>query len=87
VRDGGGIVSLRSSYKIDAPRVRVHNVAVLAGMQDTAKLKRIADLLGSGHLLPRVTEGGRYGYQDAVAAHAAAEASGSRGRVVITFGD
>ena len=87
VRDGGGIVSLRSSYKIDAPRVRVHNVSVLAGMQDTAKLKHIADLIGSGHLLPRVAEGSRYSYRNAIAAHAAAEASGSRGRIVMTFGD
>ena len=87
VRDGGGIVSLRSSYKISAPRARVHNVSVLAGMQDTAKLKRIADLVGSGRLLPRAAEGGRYSYRNAAAAHAAAEARGLRGRIVITFED
>jgi NADPH:quinone reductase-like Zn-dependent oxidoreductase len=87
VADGGGIVSLRSSYKIDDPRLRVHNVLVIAGMQETATLKRIADLIGNGGLQPRVAEDGRYSYRDAVAAHLAAEAGGKRGRIVLIFSD
>ena len=86
VRDGGGIVSLRSTYKIGDPRLRVHNVSVLKGMTDTAKLQRIADLLSTGQLRPRVAEGGIYSYRDVVAAHEATEAGGKRGRVVLTFG-
>lgn len=85
VRDGGGIVSLRSTYKIDDPRLRVHNVSVMAGMKDTDKLKRIADLIGSGGLRPRVAR--RFSYRDAVTAHQVTEAGGMRGRVVLTFDD
>lgn len=87
VRDGGGIVSLRASYKIDDRRLRIHNVSVLAGMEDNATLRRIAGLIGTGGLVPRVAEGGRYSHRDAVAAHRAAEAGAGRGRIVLTFGD
>ncbi|MBF9032652.1 zinc-binding dehydrogenase [Rhodobacterales bacterium HKCCE2091] len=83
VKDGGGIVSLRGSYKIEDPRLRVHNVSVLKGMEDTETLKRIADLIGSGGLVPRVA--GSYVCTEAAAAHAATEAGGRRGRIVLLF--
>lgn len=86
VRDGGGLVSLRSSYRIDDSRLRVHNVSVLAGIEDTISLERIAGLLETGSLRPRVAEAGRFDYREAVAAHAAAETGGRRGRIVLTFG-
>ena len=85
VRDGGGIVSLRSSYKIEDPRLHVHNVSVLKGMEDTETLERIAGLIGSCGLRPRVAE--TFGYRDAVRAHEMTEAGGLRGRVVLRFDD
>jgi NADPH:quinone reductase-like Zn-dependent oxidoreductase len=85
VRDGGCVASLRSSYKIDDPRLRVHYVSVLAGLQATSKLEHIATLIGSGGLLTRVADGGRFAAHDAIAAHRMAEAPGVRGRVVIVF--
>lgn len=83
VRDGGGIVSLRSSYKIDDPRLRVLNVSVLSGMEDTATLQHIADQISNGGLVSRVAQ--IYSYTDAVAAHQATEAGGQRGRAVLSF--
>lgn len=85
VKDGGGAVSLRGSYKIDDPRLNVLNVSVLKGMQDTATLKKIADLIGSGGLRPRIAEDGVFSYQHAKTAHEVTEAGGKRGRVVLTF--
>jgi NADPH:quinone reductase-like Zn-dependent oxidoreductase len=87
VRDGGGIVSLRSSYKIEDPRLRVFNVGVLNGLEKTDTLQKIADLIASGGLVTRVAEDGIYDYTDAVSAHKDTETGGKRGRVVITFGD
>lgn len=83
VRDGGGAVSLRGTYKIGDPRLRVLNVSVLKGMEDTATLQRIADLIGTGGLRPRVAE--RLSYTDAAKAHQMTEAGGLPGRVVLTF--
>lgn len=83
IRDGGGAVSLRGTYKIDDPRLRVLNVSVLKGMEDTATLTRIADLIVSGGLKPRVAE--ILSYRDAVKGHQMTEAGGMRGRVVLSF--
>lgn len=83
VKDGGGIVSLRSSYQIEDPRLRLLNVSVLKGMEDTALMSRIADLIGSGRLKPRVAE--MLSYRDAAKGHKLTEAGGKRGRVVLRF--
>lgn len=83
VKDGGSIVSLRSSYQIDDPRLKVLNVAVLKGMEDTETLRHIADLIGSGGLKPRVAA--TYAHTDAANAHRDTETGGKRGRVVLTF--
>ncbi|MEO3480716.1 NADP-dependent oxidoreductase [Phaeobacter sp. CAU 1743] len=85
VRDGGGAVSLRGTYKIEDPRLRVFNVSVLTGMEDNDAIQHIADMLGSGALVPRVAPNGRYAYSDVVKAHQATEAGGTRGRVVLVF--
>lgn len=83
VKDGGGIVSLRSSYVIEDPRLRILNVAVLKGMGDTALIRHIADQIGSGGIKPRVAETLSYRY--AVKGHQMTEAGGKRGRVVLSF--
>lgn len=85
VRDGGGAVALRSSYKIDDPRLRTHTVSVVAGVEDSATLARIGRMVCDGTLPPRVAKGGVFGFRDAARAHEMAEAGGFRGRVVITF--
>jgi NADPH2:quinone reductase len=83
VRDGGGIVSLRGSYVIDDARLRVLNVSVLKGMEDTKLLQHIADQINTGGLRARVAE--IYPYADAQTGHRVTEAGGIRGRVVLAF--
>lgn len=83
VRDGGGAVSLRSSYKIEDPRLKVLNVSVLKGMNDKALITRIADQISAGGLRPRVAQ--TLSYREAVRGHQITEAGGLRGRVVLRF--
>lgn len=85
VRDDGGIVSLRSSYKIEDPRLRIFNVGVLNGLEKTSTLQKIAGLIASGGLVARVAKDGIYKYSDASDAHIDTETGGKRGRVVIAF--
>lgn len=83
VKDGGGAVSLRSTYKIEDKRLKVLNVSVLKGMEDNGLMTRIADQISSGDLRPRVAE--TLSYTDAVKGHQMTEAGGLRGRVVLKF--
>jgi len=87
VRDGGSAVSLRSSHPIADPRLQVAYVSVLKGMMDSDRLRRIAELIGTGHLTPRVAENGIFSPSQAVEAHRMAETGGFRGRVVVQFGE
>ncbi len=85
VKDGGGIVSLRGNYKIEDERLRVLNVSVMKGMLDTATMQRIADLISSGGLVPRVAQS--LNFRDAEEGHRLTELGGMRGRIVLTFTD
>ena len=85
VRDGGAAVSLRKSHPIADDRLRVSYVSVVAGMQDTETLARIARLIEDGVLTPRVAPGGRFSFEQARDAHRMAEDGGFRGRVIMTF--
>jgi NADPH2:quinone reductase len=85
VRDGGGVVSLRSSYVIDDPRLKTHFVSVGKGVEDRAKIERIARLLEAGKLTPRIAPGGIFSAADAMKAYRMAKEGGFRGRVVLTF--
>jgi NADPH2:quinone reductase len=87
VRDGGVAVSLRMSYPIRDSRLKTTYVSVIEGMERTDILRSVAAYLDSGKLLPRLAEGGRFSFRDAVAAHRMAEVGGFRGRVVLTFCD
>lgn len=83
VKDGGGCVSLRGTYKIDDARLQVLNVSVLKGMNDSAAIHKIAALLTSGALVARVAK--TYPYTEAVQAHEDTEAGAQRGRAVLVF--
>lgn len=85
VCDGGSAIGVRKANPIEDDRLNIGYVAVTNGMQDSATLRRIADLLATGRLTPRVAEGGVFAMGDAVAAHRMAEVGGYRGRVVIRF--
>jgi NADPH2:quinone reductase len=85
VRDGGGMVSPRGSYKIDDPRLNVSYVQVTSGIEDNAKIARVAQLLGEGILTPRVAENGVFPFHRAADAYRMAIKGGHRGRVMITF--
>lgn len=85
VKDGGGIVSLRGNYKIEDERLRVLNVSVMKGMLDNATMQRIADLISSGGLVPRVAQ--TLNFRDAAEGHRLTEQGGMRGRIVLTFND
>jgi NADPH2:quinone reductase len=87
VRDGGGMVSPRASYKINDPRLKISYVQVTSGIEDNAKISRIARLLGEGKLTPRVAENGVFPFQRAADAYRMAINGGHRGRVMITFAD
>lgn len=86
VRDGAVAVSLRKSHPIHDPRLRCTVVSVIEGMERTDLLAAIAGDLSDGRLRPRVAEGGRFDFREAVAANRMAEASRVRGRVVLVFG-
>ena len=87
VRDGGVMVSPRTSYRIEDPRLEITYVQVTKGLEDHAKLARIAQLLEDGRLTPRVAPHGTFPIENAADAYRMAEAGGFRGRVVITFSD
>ena len=85
VRDGGGVVILRSSYVIDDARLRMHIVSVGKGVEDRAKIEHVAHLLAAGKLTPRVAAGGVFPFREAQKAYGMAQQDGLRGRVVLTF--
>jgi NADPH:quinone reductase-like Zn-dependent oxidoreductase len=85
VRDGGGIVSPRGSYRIEDPRLNVSYVQVTSGVTDQQKITRIARLLDEGKLTTRVAPGGVFSFTHSIDAYRMAEEGGFRGRVVITF--
>lgn len=85
VRDGGGAVSLRASHPIEDARLKVGYVSVLKGMEDNARLRRIAALIETGELPPRVAADGVFPAADAADAHRMAERGGFRGRVLVRF--
>lgn len=85
VREGGGIISPRVTYRIEDPRLNVSYVQVTSGVTDQEKIARIARLLDAGRLTPKIAPGGVFSFTDAIDAYRMAEAGGFRGRVVITF--
>lgn len=87
VRDGGGAVSLRGSHPIEDPRLTSGYVSILNGIEDSAKIRRVADLLNAGVLSPRVAPGGVFPFADAAEAHRMAERGDFRGRVVLDFAE
>jgi len=87
VRDGGGIVSPRASYRIEDPRLKVSYVQVTSGIEDSEKITRIGQLLGEDKLTSRVAPGGVFPATRAADAYRMAIDGKFRGRVVMTFGD
>ena len=85
VREGGGIVSPRVSYRIDDSRLRVDYVQVTSAVEDQAKIARIGRLLDEGELTPRIAPGGVFSFAEAADAYRMVLAGGFRGRVVLTF--
>ena len=85
VRDGGGAVSLRSSYIIDDPRLTISYVSVGKGIEDSAKIARIAEMLATSQLTPRVAPDGVFPFGRAADAFRMVERGGFRGRVVMTL--
>jgi NADPH:quinone reductase-like Zn-dependent oxidoreductase len=85
VRDGGGIVSPRSSYRIEDPRLKVSYVQVTSGIEDREKIARIGQLLDQGKLATRVAPNGVFPFTQAADAYRMAETARLRGRVVMTF--
>lgn len=86
VRDGGTAIGVRKANPIEDERLKIGYVAVTSGMEDTATLQRIASLIDTSKLTPRVAAAGVFGCGDAAAAHRMAEVGDYRGRIVITFG-
>jgi len=82
----GGIVSPRSSYRIEDPRLKVSYVQVTSGIEDREKIARIGRLLDEGKLATRVAPNGVFPFTRAVDAYRMAETARLRGRVVMTFG-
>jgi len=87
VRDGGGMVSPRASYRIEDSRLAVSYVQVSRGLEDTEKIRRIGRLLDEGALTPRIADGGVFPCTQAADAYRLAQRTGLRGRAVITFGN
>lgn len=85
VRNGGGAISVRKSYRIDDPRLSVGYVSVAEGIGDPERIARIAKMLELGTLKPRVAPKGVFPFTKAAEAYAMAERGGFRGRVVLTF--
>lgn len=83
VRDGGGVVALRSTIRLRDERVVNRRISVTAQPPDPAGLQRLADLWEKGAITPRVAV--RTPMADARQAHRQVEAGGLRGRVVLTF--
>jgi NADPH:quinone reductase len=81
VRDGGIAVTLRRSNPVTDARLRTHNVAVTDRVLDASALRRIAQWLVDGVLVPRVAE--RVPLADAAQAFRMLERGGLRGRVVL----
>jgi NADPH:quinone reductase-like Zn-dependent oxidoreductase len=86
VRDGGGIVSPRASYRIEDPRLKISYVQVTSGVEDQEKLTRIGRLVDEGKLAARVAPDGVFPFANAADAYRMAQKGGFRGRVVIAFG-
>jgi NADPH2:quinone reductase len=86
VRTGGAMVSPRTTYRIEDPRLSVHYVQVTDGVEDSEKITRIARLLDEGKLTPRLAPGGIFPAARAQEAFRMAATGGFRGRTVIAFG-
>ncbi len=83
VRSGGTAVSLRRSNQFTDARVRARYVSVIDAMNDSAALQRLAELMRTGQLTPRVAH--RLPAEQAAQAHRLVEQGGLRGRVVLMF--
>lgn len=83
VRKDGGMVSLRSSQKIQDIRVRHSVVSVLQQATNQGALRWLADRLQDGTLRTRVAE--RVPMQEAVRAYERQREHGLPGRVVLEF--
>jgi NADPH2:quinone reductase len=85
IRDGGGLISPRVSYRIEDSRLKVQYVQVTQGLEDEEKMHRIGRLLEEGKLTPRLAPEGVFSFANAASAYAMAQRGGFRGRVVLTF--
>jgi NADPH:quinone reductase len=86
VRDGGGMISPRASYRIEDPRLEISYVQVTSGVEDQEKITRIGRLSEEKKLTPRVAPNGVFPFDRAADAYRMAQEGRFRGRVVITFG-
>ena len=81
VRDGGSLVSVRSSQKYGTPRVNVKYIGVLQQVLDTDALTWVAARAQEHVLTPRVAQ--TFAFSDAAQAHRLLEQGGLRGRIVL----
>lgn len=81
VREGGAMVSLRSSQKIQGTHVRHTHVSVLQQVTNTEALRWLADRLQNGTLSTRVAE--RIPMEQAARAFERLNQGGRRGRLVL----
>jgi NADPH:quinone reductase-like Zn-dependent oxidoreductase len=85
VRDGGRIATVRGYIGASMRGITYHPVQVRAYATERAKLDTLRDLVEKGRLTLRVA--GTYPAAQAAEAHRRLEAGGTRGRLVLTFGD
>ncbi|GHJ39335.1 NADP-dependent oxidoreductase [Streptomyces sp. TS71-3] len=85
VRDGGGIATVRFYTGTSERGITYHPVRVRDYATERAKLDGLRDLAERGGLTMRVA--GTYPAAQAAEAHRRLAAGGTRGRLVLTFGD
>lgn len=81
VREGGMVVSVRSSQTFDTSRVNVKFIGVLQQVDNTWALEWLSARAQERVLTPRVAH--RIAFADATEAHRMLERGGLRGRIVL----
>lgn len=85
VRDGGALATVRFWAGPTERDIRIHPVMVRDHLTDGAEIAKLAQLVLDGRLTLRVAD--TYPAAEATAAHRRLQAGGTRGRLVLTFGE
>lgn len=85
VRDGGTAVSVRMMNPVEDARLNCDYVSVVKGLERQDLLQKLADLLASGQIKPRIAEDGILPFTQAQQAFSRTIAGGFRGRIVLSF--